>query len=535
MQSAASTPTARPTPAEASSKLARAFRTFETFAGLLDVLDKRGRRVKFRLNQTQRAYVARRTSRDVILKSRQVGITLVVLALMLYRFLTVPGANVVIVCQAMEGDVSSKKQSRTIETMIQSLERLGVAIDFTTRTEKLWELKSGATLQIIVAGASAAAAEKKGRSQTITHLHLTECAYWEYAESTLRALFPCVPGPETGSEIVMECTANGAVGPFYEHCEMARRGESEYAFHFFPWFTHEEYVVALEPGEVVAPRTERQHQLVEHHGVGQEQLKYWQTKVASERGDEEYVNQEYPSDPDTCFLVAGRGFFDATKIGEMLAGANPPIRVQSIRGTGVVPMRDGRAEVPVLRVWHLPVEDETYVVSCDTSEGDGGSAGGAAVLERLTGRHMATLWGQFQPWTLARYAVPLARRYGNAELVVERNNHGLTVLRAAATEQGYRRIWIDRDGKPGWLNNGATRSPMLDTFDTAVRDGNFRTDDVYALREMRTFVVDPHGRPVHAKGARDDLVLTLAIGYDAICRPQTRRSGRSWIDDLPSA
>ena len=166
------------TKADAARALTRAFRTFATFAGLLDVLDKSGKRVKFRLNQTQRAYIARRTSRDVILKSRQVGITLVVLALMLYRFLTVPGANVVVVCQAMEGDVSSKKQSRILETMIQSLERLGVKIDFVTRTEKLWELRTGATLQIIVAGASEAAAEKKGRSQTITHLHLTEVAYW---------------------------------------------------------------------------------------------------------------------------------------------------------------------------------------------------------------------------------------------------------------------------------------------------------------------------------------------------------------------
>src|ERR1700722_8919050 len=99
-------PAAYPSNAEIERYIKRAFRTFEGFCGLLEILDKRGRRVPFRLNKTQRRYVANRSPRDVVLKSRQVGLTVVIMALMVYRFLTVPGAAVVIVCQAMKDNTS---------------------------------------------------------------------------------------------------------------------------------------------------------------------------------------------------------------------------------------------------------------------------------------------------------------------------------------------------------------------------------------------------------------------------------------------
>jgi hypothetical protein len=537
MQSATPTTTPRrSTRKEAERALAESFSTFPRFCGLLELTDKTGARVPFRLNRTQRDYVRNRTSRDVVLKGRQVGLTTVILALMLYRFLTVPGARVVIVCQAMVGDSSSRAISDTLEMMIQSLERRGVKFDFETRSTKHWKINGrDATLSIIEAGASKMAAEKKGRSQKITHLHLTECAYYEYAEETLRAILKCVPAEEYGSEIIYECTANGAHGEFYEQCESARRGENGYAFHFFPWYQHDEYQARIAPGEVVEPKSARQRLLVETHGITKEQLKWWQLQVALDKsGGEDHINQEYPSDPDTCFLVSGRGFFDASRIGAMLASARQPTHMNEIREAGIAQMRDGRAEVPAIRVWHVAVPGEDYVVACDTSEGVGGSAAGAVVLERRSGRHMATLWAQIPPWELARFAVALCKKFNNALLVVERNNHGHTVLRAAAAEQKYKRIFCDRDERPGWLNNAVTRAPALDTLEEAIRAVYFATNDVYLLREMRTFVVDDKGKAKGAKGARDDLVMMLAIGYDVLCRALKKKRG-GWIDELPPA
>jgi hypothetical protein len=525
----------RPTPAELRAGVTRAFTRFESFCGLLEILDKSGRRVPFRLNRTQRRYVLARTRRDVVLKSRQVGLTVVILALMLYRFLTVPGASVGIVVQSMTGNPTSKNIAAILELYIQSLERKGVSFDFVRRTDAHWELKNGAKLQILEAGGSEKVADKKGRSQRFTHLHLTEVAYWEYAEQTLDSILECVSEGH-GTEIVMECTANGASGPFFEHCQMARKGTSGYAFHFFPWYVHEEYEVTVGEGEKIQPRTDWQRALVRIHKVSAAALKWWQAQVGKSRGDEEHVTQEYPSDPDTCFLVSGRTFFDKGRIIAALQEPKVPVTVQQIRETGVVQMRDGSDEVPALRVFHPPVPGEDYVVAADTSEGVGGSAGGALVLERRTARHMATLWGQFQPWALGKWAVLVARKYNGALLAVERNNHGHTVLRAAAAEYKYRRIFVDRDERPGWLNNGATRAPALDTVEDAFREGYLDIGDVHVLREMRTFVTVQKGASIRAqaaKGARDDTVMMLAIGYDVLTRP-TQKAKEDWTRQLPA-
>lgn len=526
------------TRAQLREEFRAAWRSFPRFCGLLQVRDKTGKRVPFRLNRTQRAYLKSRTNRDIALKGRQVGLTTIILALMVYRFLTVRGAKVVIVCQAMKEDKNVKEIGSTIEVFLQSLERfseLGLELDFETRTTTSWALRGrDSTLDIITAGASEAAAEKKGRSQRITHLHCTEVAYWEHADATLRALFNCVPAGEFGSEIILECTANGATGAFFEHCELSRRGaagSTPFNFHFFPWYSHEEYETRLEPGETVAPRTPHQKLLVEIHHITPEQLKWWQNKVGTERGNEDFVNQEFPSDPDTCFLVSGRGFFSAPRVAQLLARAKAPELVQNIRESGLVQMRDAKEEVPALRVWHQRQPGREYVVICDTSEGEDGSAGCAGVFERGTGRHMATLWGQIKPWTLAKLAVILCKRFGNAMLVVERNNHGHTVLRAAEAEQGYTNIFKDTDEKLGWLNHEVSRGPALDTFEHAVRDETFTTDDYYAIREMRTFIVNARGRAEHASGARDDLVLMMAIGWDVLCRVQTKREGNG-LDEV---
>lgn len=507
------------------------------FCGLLDIITKDGRREKFVLTLGQKRSLRGRSSRLIVLKPRQIGQTTLEQGLDVHHFITRPGSNTVVVCQSIEGHQPRSTISRRFEIMFAGLARVGLELEFEQRSETRWVLRHGkapnSVLQIVEAGASKASAQKKGRVDTITRLHLTEMSLWEYADETVNALLECVPAHETGSEVVNESTPFGASGKFFEQCQEALSGKSGYEIQFFPWYESAEYSVPLSPGEVVLPANEREKDLVERRGVKPEQLKWYHRKLA-EKGSQELMDQEYASDPDTCFLVSGRGFFDSKRVVAMLVGAKPPKFVNEIREAGITQMRDGKAEVPAIRVWHQAVPGEEYVVACDTSEGVGGSAAGAVVLERRSARHMATLWAQIPPWELARFAVALCRKFNNAVLVVERNNHGHTVLRAASAEQKYTRIFCDRDGRPGWLNTAAARAPALDTLEEAVRHRYFTTNDVHLLREMRTFVVDESGKAKGAKGARDDLVLMLAIGYDAICR-SVRKKRSGWVDDLPPA
>jgi hypothetical protein len=475
--------------------LAWALADFRRFAGILDIVPKGGKRQKLRLNEIQRLYCAARTQRDVVLKPRQIGFTTLEQARDIWHFLTVPGARVVATCQSLTDHDPFKLLSKNYRVMFDSLARAGLKLNFRTESSGEWTLADrDASLRIVEAGASEAAAVKKGRAGTISRLHLTETAFYEYADETLNAMLECVPSAEHGSEIVDESTANGAAGFFYRSCKAATSGQSSYRLHFFPWFVASEYATPLEPGEQILPTTERERALVAQ-GVTPAQLKWYRAKVV-EKGQDK-TDQEYPSDPETCFLVSGRGFFQQAVTTALLAKATEPADTRE---------RDR------IRVWKKPTPGAKYIISVDTAEGTGGDPSGGIIRDRATGEHHATIDGQYEPPELARASAKLGLEYNEATIAVERNNHGHSVIQSLQREQRYPKIYEHADKKLGWPTNPVTRPQMLDDLEDAHRRGLWSSPDRHVLGQFRTFV-DLNGKPQAANGEKDDLVMAEAIGW----------------------
>lgn len=473
---------------------------------MLDIIPKDGKRCKFQLNQIQRLFCIERTGRDVTLKPRQVGFTTLEQARDIWHFLTFPGARVVATCQSLQDNTPLKLLSTNYRVMFEGLERAGVSLKFRTQSATEWTLADrDASLRIVVAGASEASASKKGRAGTITRLHCTETAFYEYADDTLNALLECVPSRDYGSEVVSESTANGAAGYFYKQCQTAKAQQSSYRLHFYPWFRQSEYATALEPGEVIEPQNERELFLVAA-GVTPEQLKWYRHKVA-EKG-QHLVDQEYPSDPETCFLVSGRTFFDQSVTTRLLAQTRKPIESR----------KSNR-----IRIYAKPVDGEDYVFSLDCSEGVGGDPSGGMMYRRSNGEHVATLDGQFPPHDAAAVAVELCKEYCGALLAPERNNHGHAVLQAIKTI-GYSRVFRHEDDKRGWPTNVVTRPVMLDALEDAHRRGLWTSPDEAVLSQMRKFVINDQGKAEAATGEHDDLIIAAAIGWMVRQRKSVRGS-----------
>ncbi len=487
---------------------------FRRFCGLIRIVDKSGRRIPFRLNDIQKTYCSEQTQRDVVLKPRQIGFTTLEQVRDVYSFLTKPGSRVVTTCQSLSDHSPKLTLAKNYMGIFRSLQEAGISIPFTSESSGYWAISSrDSTLSILEAGASQASAEKKGRAGTVTRLHSTETAFYEYAESTLNALLECVPGPEHGSEVVFESTPNGASGVFYQQCRDAQSAKSGYRLHFYPWFAQREYALRLEPGETVAPRSEREQELLSRYSVSPEQLKWYQRKLADKSGNQDKMDQEYPSDPHTCFLVSGRNFFDGITVARLLQGAALP---------------QERREKGNVSIWIGAEPGRRYIISADPSEGVGGDPG-AAVVYRDDGVHCATIHGQLPTWEMARILVELGKYYNWAVLIPERNNHGHAVIQAIVREHKYKRVYVHSDKKYGWPTDSATRPMMLDELEDAVRSGKWTTRDQRILDELQHFKVNDVGKPEAEKGHHDDLVMASAIGKAVLNRPKTYRD----LSNLP--
>lgn len=511
---------------ERAELLARALADFPTFCrSICWIAPKDGKRTTLRFNPIQAKYERARTWRDIVLKPRQIGFTTLELARDVYRFITQPGERSIIVCQTV-ADASPpwKKVSADVQRMFGGLKQAGLQLDFGTESESMWTLPGrDASLQIIEAGASEAAAAKKARGGTFSRLHITEAAFYEHAELSTNSMFEGVPSlPNTS--IVIESTPNGVGNWYHSQWVAAVAGANGFAPHFFGWYEDPSYAIALSPGEEVEPQTDRERELVEVRGISPEQLKWYRTKV-SQKG-QDLVDQEFASDANRTFLTSGRLFFDLAQLEKMGGRMREPIE-----------RRDGPAQT---RIWRRASPGSRYVVSVDPAEGLGedGDWTYATVWDRRTHEHVASLRTQLRENMAAEAVDKLAGEYNDAEIVVERNK-GLAIIgaleritREPGDDRRRPRVFYDDDGKPGIFTSVTSRPAMLSDLASAVRDGSLTTNDPILLAEMRAFVIDGrNGRPFapgkHRKhGVGDDGILSCAIGWALLLRPETKAKPR---------
>jgi hypothetical protein len=126
--------------------------------------------------------------------------------------------------------------------------------------------------------------------------------------------------------------------------------------------------------------------------------------------------------------------------------------------------------IPGLVVYVLPQLGRHYVIGADPAEGNPTSDDSALiVLDTKTGEEVASLAGKFQPAVFAAHAHALGRWYQDADILVERNNHGHAVL-AALDQRGQLRLLSGHDDKTGWLSSQLGKVILYDRCADAFRN-----------------------------------------------------------------
>ncbi len=458
------------------------------------IRNKKGKKVLFKMNDTQEVLHKDKSQYVMCLKGRQQGVSTYYILKYFDQVLWNDNQNVVI----LSHDRSSlKKLFRIVRFAYASLPeglRPVIAKGGGSANEMFFPVLN-----------SRISVTLEARSESITHLHVSEYGFMK--KERFDASTEAVP-LETGF-ISIESTANG-MNHFHDDYFDE---DFPYSKHFFPWFFHRENNVKTNIEINLTPDEQTLADWAfEKFGVEltKEQIAWRRFKI-KQNGMAKFA-QEHPENERHCFLTSGNKVMDLEIISDLLKNARDPLSNE-----------DG------LKIWEEHDRDKTYVIGADTAEGVGSDYSVGVVLEKGSKRNVATLRGHFAPKVFAEKLVELAKLYTGPRrepmIAVERNNHGHAVLLWLDSTLGYMNLYEHTDGKLGWSTNGVTRPIMIDTFIDAVHNGFFLTDDKDILGECMT-LIDNNGKIEAMDGKHDDTIIASAIALQGLS------SKNNYLEDL---
>jgi len=489
-------------------------------------------------NWVQQHYLAHRSRRSIVCKSRQVGITTIVSACFFADTVLTPNTTSVMLAHNM-------KSTEQIFGMVQLFwdrlpaeekARLGKP-RYANRRELVWQ-RTGARFLVGTAGSLTF-----GRGVTIQNLHCSELAFWPEPEVALLAALEAVPDD---GRVVIESTANGMGNYFHDLWTQAMEGRGRFKPQFYTWFEDPSYVAAVSDSERTAwtwqlghrqadtggnALTLRELALIDRHGLRLEQIKWARLKRADLGAK---FDQEYPSDPVSCFLASGCCIFDTQNLAaiarRIASEPGPESLTSMIVGGEAISLPPA-----TLLVWKRPEPDHHYCIGADVGEGlADGDAGCGVVLDRASGEQVAELHGRVSPERFAILLNALGRYYRGAEIGVERNNHGHSTLNTLRNVCLYPLLYYHTaydsgHGKPravqlGWPTNSATKPILTDDLAEAINTGSLLVRNQLLVNEAMTFVLDDNGNAGAQPGKFDDRIMAAGIAWQVRKRPRPRMS-----------
>lgn len=261
----------------------------------LTVRNKAGQFVKFSFNPSQVELHRRieaqkeRTGmvRALVLKGRQQGISTYTQARYYHRASMNRGVNVYILTH----------EGAATDTLFGMVDRYHTHNPIaphvgTSNSKELVFDRLDSSYSVATAGQKAA-----GRSKATTLFHGSEVAFWPNASDHFAASVQGVP-MEAGTEVILESTSNGPTGEFYERCQDAMNGTSNYELIFLPWWLQPEYYMDPPPGFSLSREPEdggvSEAEYMEMHGLSLGHM-VWRRWKISELRSVQLFRREYPA------------------------------------------------------------------------------------------------------------------------------------------------------------------------------------------------------------------------------------------------
>lgn len=402
---------------------------------------------------------------NVILKARQLGMSTITAAYVVWLLLFHREKNVLVLATKFSTASNLVKKVKTILKNCPDWIRIAeVSID--NRTS--FELTNGSQIK------ASSTSEDAGRSEALSLLVIDEAAHVENLDKLWMGLYPTL---STGGRCIALSTPNGVGNWFHKTCVEASHGTNDFHQTILKWHAHPDRDAAWFNKE---------------------------TKNMSRR--------EIAQELECNFNMSGETVFhpdDMNKIREAIT--DPKYRTGMDRN---------------LWIWKEYDPIASYVISADVARGDGKDFSVFHVFNTVTMEIVAEYQGKVTPDIFSQILYDAGNEYGQCMVVVENNTVGFAVLEKLK-DKGYSNIYhsikssheyVDQlqaehatNAIAGFTTSQKTRPLIIAKLEEFIRNGLIKVSSSRLYSEMKTFVWN-NGRPEAMRSYNDDLIMACAIG-----------------------
>ena len=413
---------------------------------------------------------------NIVLKSRQLGLSTITAAYAMWMVLFHKDKNVLVIATKL---AVAQNFIRKCKFLLASCPKWLILPQIVKNNSQALEFNNGSQIKAIPTS------EDAGRSEALSLLIVDEAAFVRNFDTLWTGLYPTL---STGGEAIVLSTPNGVGGQYYDLWVYAEKGENVFNPIKLPWDVHPDRDDAWFEAE---------------------------TKNMSQK----QIAQELLCD----FAASGETFLRVEDI-------------EYIREWIRTPIDRWGADMGVW-VWDYPLKEKKYVISADVSRGDATDYSTFHVIDTEASQIVAEYQGKLPPDRFAQLLAEAGQRYNDALICPENNSYGYAVI-MKLNELDYRNLYFQNDkdrynymygdkdiGKIGFQTNSKTRSQILTKLEEVLRTKQVKIRSSRLYEELKTFVWK-NGKAQAMRGQNDDLIMALAIGvwlYDT--SPQLSKSG----------
>jgi hypothetical protein len=405
---------------------------------------------------------------NIILKSRQLGLSTLVAAYAVWQAAFYKEKNILIIATKL---AVAQNFIRKVKTYIKSMPKWLLVPIITANNKQQVEFSNGSQIKAVPTS------EDAGRSEALSLLIVDEAAFVRNFDELWMGLYPTL---STGGRAILLSTPNGVGGQYHEIYTKAARKENAFNPIKLMWDVHPER--------------------------GDEWFQR-ETKNMSQK----QVSQELLCD----FASSGDTFLSSDIIEKIRIMSKSPME-KSGPGNNVW-------------YWEYPIEGISYVLSADIARGDSGDYSTFHVINTKDLSVASEFKGKIPPDQFASVVYDIAKRFNNAIVCPENNAYGYTML-VKLGDLGYKNIYFASErekyryiygegnniGKAGFNTNKESREKILANFEECLRNGKVKSYSNRLYSELKTFIWN--GKKITAmKGYNDDLIMSLAIGSWLAC------------------